>query len=225
MAQGAFCAAAWAQASAPLVLKSSPKLEEALPQGVRGAVPTFLWGDRTSGRTDLETVLEGDAVLRRGDTVIHADRLEYYQPDDLARARGNVRINRAGNVYEGPVLELKIDASEGFFIQPRYQLLRNGAHGEADRGDARAAAALARLASCEPHLFRQVGEGHVELEKEAIELGGDADRREWSMTMVMAACAFERVADNDLARRAALGPCRPDEGTLHRVGQSGAHLP
>ena len=32
--------------------------------------------------------------------------------------------------------------------------------------------------------------------REAIELGGDADRREWSMTMVMAARAFERVADN-----------------------------
>jgi LPS-assembly protein len=29
--------------------------------------------------------------------VIRADRLEYYQPDDLAKARGNVRINRAGN--------------------------------------------------------------------------------------------------------------------------------
>jgi phosphate transport system protein len=32
--------------------------------------------------------------------------------------------------------------------------------------------------------------------KEAIALGGDADRREWSMTMVMAARAFERIADN-----------------------------
>jgi phosphate transport system protein len=32
--------------------------------------------------------------------------------------------------------------------------------------------------------------------REAIELGGDADRREWAMTMVMAARAFERTADN-----------------------------
>lgn len=32
--------------------------------------------------------------------------------------------------------------------------------------------------------------------REAINLGGDADRREWSMTMVMAARAFERIADN-----------------------------
>lgn len=32
--------------------------------------------------------------------------------------------------------------------------------------------------------------------REAIALGGDADRREWTMTIVMAARAFERLADN-----------------------------
>ena len=120
-------------AQEPLKLKSSPQLEEQIPQSVRSALPTFLRGDRTSGRTDLETVLEGDAELRRGDTVIRADRLEHDQPEDLAKARGHVRINRAGNVYEGQLLELKLDAGEGFFIQPSYQLLQNGAHGEADR--------------------------------------------------------------------------------------------
>ena len=120
---------------APLKLKSSPQLEEVMPASARSAAPTFLYGDRTSGRTDLETVLEGDAVLRRGDTVIRADRLEHYQPEDLAKARGHVRINRAGNVFEGPHLELKIDAVEGFFLQPSYQLLQNSAHGEAERVD------------------------------------------------------------------------------------------
>ena len=120
---------------APLKLKSSPQLEEVMPASARSAAPTFLYGDRTSGRTDLETVLEGDAVLRRGDTVIRADRLEHYQPEDLAKARGHVRINRAGNVFEGPQLELKIDAVEGFFLQPSYQLLQNSAHGEAERVD------------------------------------------------------------------------------------------
>ncbi len=120
---------------APLKLKSSPQLEEVMPASARSAAPTFLYGDHTSGRTDLETVLEGDAVLRRGDTVIRADRLEHYQPEDLAKARGHVRINRAGNVFEGPQLELKIDAVEGFFLQPSYQLLQNSAHGEAERVD------------------------------------------------------------------------------------------
>ncbi len=98
-------------------------------------MPTHLSGEQIFGRPDLETVIEGDAQLRRGDTVIHADRLEYYQPDDLAKARGNVRINRAGNVFEGPLLELKVESFEGFFNQPHYRFLRTDAYGQADRVD------------------------------------------------------------------------------------------
>jgi LPS-assembly protein len=117
------------------VLKPSPQLEESIAPTTRKALPTFLRGDFTTGRTDLETVLEGNAVLRKGDTVIRADRLEYYQPDDLATARGNVRINRAGNVYEGPLMELRVESFEGFFNEPRYEFLRNGGHGTAKRVD------------------------------------------------------------------------------------------
>ena len=98
-------------------------------------MPTFVEGDRVSGRPDLETLLEGDAVLRRGGMVIKADQLEYDQTTDLAKARGHVLINRAGNVYEGPLLELKLDTFEGFFNTPRYYFLKNDAHGQADRVD------------------------------------------------------------------------------------------
>ena len=116
-------------------LQSSTSLQDPGSAAAAGPVPTFLSGERIFGRPDLETVLEGDATLRRRDIVIRADRLEYYQPDDLARARGHVYINRAGNIYEGPLLELRLDAFEGFFIEPRYQFLGNGAHGEAQRVD------------------------------------------------------------------------------------------
>ena len=119
----------------PLVLKPSPQLSETIPPAVRGQMPTHVSGDHIYGRPDLDTVIEGQAQLRRGDTVIRADRLEYYQPDDLAKARGNVRINRAGNVFEGPLLELKVESFEGFFNQPSYRLLRNNAYGTADRID------------------------------------------------------------------------------------------
>jgi len=124
-----------AQLSAPLELAPSPMLREDIPPEVRGKLPTFVFGDHITGRPDLDTTVEGRAELRRGDTVIKADRMEYWQPDDLAKARGNVRINRAGNVFEGPYLELKVDAFEGFFTQPDYRLLRNDAYGEASRVD------------------------------------------------------------------------------------------
>lgn len=135
---GLFQGAVWAQTAtedAPLQLKASPMLDEALSEEMRQQMPTFVSGDRISGQQDLETVVEGHAELRRADTVIRADRLEYNQPADLVRALGHVRINRAGNVFEGPELELKVEAFEGYFLQPTYQLLRNDAHGEAERMD------------------------------------------------------------------------------------------
>ncbi len=128
----------WAQVAAdeaPLVLGSSPLLKEQLDPASRKTLPTFVYGDRLLGRTDQETVVEGNAQLRRGDVVIKADRLEYDQPSDRAKAQGQVRINRAGNVYEGPLLELKLDAFVGFFSEPRYHFLKNDANGQADRVD------------------------------------------------------------------------------------------
>jgi LPS-assembly protein len=119
----------------PLALKPSPQLSERIPEAARQQMPIFLSGEHVFGRPDLETVLEGEAQLRRGDTLIRADRLEYYQPNDLARARGHVHLNRAGSVFEGPLLELKVDSFEGFFNEPHYQFPRNDAYGDASRVD------------------------------------------------------------------------------------------
>ena len=116
-------------------LRSSPLLQEVIPDAVRPELPVFVKGDRISGQTDLNAVIEGNAELRRGDTVIHADRLDYNVPEDLAKGRGNVRINRAGNVYEGSALELRVDAFEGFFSDARYRFLATQAHGDATRVD------------------------------------------------------------------------------------------
>lgn len=139
LAQGPVPAPAPAPVTTPpdsvIRLKPSPILREDIPATVRGQLPTFVEGDRVRGRTDFETVIEGDARLRRGDTAIRADKLEYSQPEDRARASGNVRIVKSGNIYEGPYLELKVDAFEGFFNQPRYRFLRNDAYGEAERID------------------------------------------------------------------------------------------
>lgn len=118
-----------------LGLKSSRTLRDAIPSSQRDSLPTFVSGERISSRTDLDTVVEGGATLRRGDLVIRADRLDYFQPDDMAKARGNVTINRAGDVYEGPLLDLKVESFEGFFLNPSYQFLKNQGHGEAQRVD------------------------------------------------------------------------------------------
>ena len=118
-----------------LALKPSFQLQENIPSATRASLPTFVSGDVLTTHPDLETVIEGQAMLRRGDTVIRADRLEYDQSDDQAKAQGAIRINRAGNLYEGSALELKLDSFQGFLTQPRYRFLKNDAHGEADRVD------------------------------------------------------------------------------------------
>lgn len=118
-----------------LRLRMSPRLEDRIGQAQRNAAPTFLSSQRLSTETDSEVSLDGQVVLRRSDLVIRADHLDYDQARDLARARGHVRINQAGNTFEGPALELKVDAFEGYFERPTYQLLANDAHGEAERID------------------------------------------------------------------------------------------
>ncbi len=136
LALAAGLAAAGSQVSAGDVssLKSSNRLDEQLPAG-EGKLPVFVTAERMSGRPDLESVLEGDVVLRKAGTVIHADRIEYSQPVDQVKAAGHVRINRKGDVFEGPFLELKVDAFEGFFDAPRYRFLKNEGHGQADRAE------------------------------------------------------------------------------------------
>jgi LPS-assembly protein len=125
-------------ASGPLPaprLSATPLLREVIPEPLRRQLPTHVEGESMTGRTELDTRIEGNAMLRRGDTVIRADRIDYRQPDDMARATGNVRINRAGDRYEGPLLELKVEAFQGFFNEPRFRLLRNEAQGQASRID------------------------------------------------------------------------------------------
>lgn len=139
------CATVWPMAAwsaepptvvdAPLTLRLSQRLTEQLPKDAAKAAPTFVFGDKISGQTGVNTVVEGQAELRRHDTVLRADRLEHIVASDTAIAEGQVRVNRMGNVFEGPALTLKLDTFAGTFQQPRFQFLRNGGQGDASRVD------------------------------------------------------------------------------------------
>ncbi|PUE27767.1 LPS biosynthesis protein [Limnohabitans sp. JirII-29] len=118
-----------------LTLRPSSTLQEVIPDDVRKQSPTFIQSDHLSGQTDVRTVLEGNVMIRRGNILLKADKVDYDPVEDLAQARGNVTINRSGNVYQGPALDIHLDAFEGFFTQPSYQLLKNNAYGKAERID------------------------------------------------------------------------------------------
>lgn len=133
-------------------LREAPALAP-LPRGETARqLPIIVRARELRGRPDLETIAEGDAEFRRGGLVLRADRLSYEHPDDLALARGNVRISRDGNVYTGPELQLHVQRFEGWFLEPTYFFGRTGAGGTARRIDfideQRAVATGATYSSC-----------------------------------------------------------------------------
>jgi LPS-assembly protein len=119
-------------ASAP-ALQISPRLTPRKADDV--PLPVTVLADEIRGRPDLETVAEGNVELRRGSVVLRADRVSYEHADDLAHARGRVRIEANGNLFTGPELQLHLQRFEGFFLQPEYFIARTGAGGSAQRID------------------------------------------------------------------------------------------
>lgn len=116
-----------------LQLKSSTRLEEVIAPALRDQLPSYIKAEQITGQADINSVLEGGAELRRADTVIRADRVEYTVADDTVNAQGNVHINRGGNVYQGTALKLQVDAFQGDFTDATYQFLETQGHGNADR--------------------------------------------------------------------------------------------
>ncbi len=135
MAAGPACGQAQAQAQEGLNLRMATTLSPP-PRGEAAAeAPIVLKAREMHGRPDLETVLEGDAEFRRAGIAIHADHLSYQQAEDLAIARGNVRIDQDGNRYSGPELQLHVQRFEGYFLNPTFFFSRVNAGGTASRVD------------------------------------------------------------------------------------------
>ncbi len=84
--------------------------------------PTFLTARRLYGVADREAVLEGDAEMRRGDTVLNADRLVYWQNDDEVEATGDVLYSQEGTLVSGPALTMKLGETTGVFDQAAYSI-------------------------------------------------------------------------------------------------------
>lgn len=106
------------------------------PGGEAGRrLPIVLRAQEVRSRPNLDAVAEGDAEFRRGGTVIQSDRLSYDQAEDLAIARGHVRIERQGAIYWGPELQLRVQRFEGFFLEPEFEFPELGSGGRADRVD------------------------------------------------------------------------------------------
>jgi LPS-assembly protein len=145
---------AWAQpmTGQGLQLRASPMLIEKPTAEAEQQAPAFVSGQRITGQTDVQLLIEGAAQLRRGPTAVRAERLALDELTQTVTADGPVRVSRSGHVFDGQALSLRIDTFEGFFLRPTYRFLTGG-QGQAERfdfqGDQRMSATAATYTTCE----------------------------------------------------------------------------
>jgi len=94
-----------------------------------GELPVFVQGRKISGETGRIMNVEGDAELRKQDTVVKADTITYVPVEDELQAVGQVRVLRAGDLFTGTELKLKLDAHTGHFLSAEYLLANARARG------------------------------------------------------------------------------------------------
>ena len=116
-------------------LRPSPKLEENLSPQESTRSTVYSTADSMVTRPDMDLVLQGKAEIRKPGMSIKADRIDYDQTQDIVNATGQVRINRIGNIFEGPRLKLQVDSFTGSFEQPRFELIQSQGYGTAERID------------------------------------------------------------------------------------------
>ena len=97
--------------------------------------PTFTSSKKLDGVMDRQMRLEGDAVIRRGRTVIRGDVIVYDPDTDVADIEGNATLLKDSTYFKGTEAKLKLDAQEGWMEKPDYELRDIGGYGNASRVD------------------------------------------------------------------------------------------
>ncbi|MEY4728980.1 MAG: hypothetical protein RL020_138 [Pseudomonadota bacterium] len=96
---------------------ADPRL--AAPCILRGSVS--LKADQIEGSRQLIQA-EGDVLLEKDAIKMQADRLTYTPDDENARAEGNVRLKKNGDLLTGKALELNMNSETGFLTAPEFFL-------------------------------------------------------------------------------------------------------
>lgn len=97
--------------------------------------PTFTSSKKLDGVVDRQMRLEGDAVIRRGRTVIKGDVIVYDPDTDVADIDGNATLLKDSTYFKGTEAKLQLDAQEGWMEKPDYELRDIGGFGNASRVD------------------------------------------------------------------------------------------
>ena len=119
-------AAVQAQGQGLQLRRSSDKASGASPD----SLPVTVEADRLEGVAGKETTAQGNATLRRGNLSIRADSLKYDEQNEDVDARGNVRLERDGDVLTGPALRYRMTDATGVFEKPDFTLAPRAKSGQ-----------------------------------------------------------------------------------------------
>jgi len=136
-----------------LQLKMEQLMSETRPVS-RDATPTFVRAQRIEGTIDEKIILEGNAEVRRGGTVLRGDRITYTQATDQVDVEGNARVFREGGTFSAPQMSFKIDAQTGTMADATFTYPARNGRGEASLveflSEQRARLENARFTTCAP---------------------------------------------------------------------------
>jgi len=136
-----------------LQLKLDRLLSESRPIS-RETTTTFARADRIEGSIDEKVILEGNAEVRRGGTVLRGDRITYTQATDQVDVEGHARMFARGGTFSGPELSFRIDAQTGSMHDATFTYPARNGRGEATLveflSEQRARMENARFTTCAP---------------------------------------------------------------------------
>jgi LPS-assembly protein len=96
---------------------------------------TFIQAEQISGRPDRFVNFDEKVEVVKGNTTIIANHATYRNLEDEVDARGDVRVIRNGDCYNGDSMKMRLDTNAGSVLNPTYKLLRNNGQGGGDRID------------------------------------------------------------------------------------------
>lgn len=94
---------------------------------------SFMIADKMETDTDGKVILTGSAEIRRLDSVVKGDYIDYQQSDGQVRVRGNGLIMRDGNIVKGPSFDYNMNSETGEVEYPDFWFGAGGGSGLASK--------------------------------------------------------------------------------------------
>ncbi|MDX8380309.1 MAG: LPS-assembly protein LptD [Gallionella sp.] len=118
-----------------LYLFAYPALAETARARAKSAASdetVFMEADKLRGDKNNKMEAVGNAILRKSDQTVHADRLLYDQRTGDAQGLGSVVLDQAGSTLSGPYLKLNLNTHAGYMKQPQFYLKEADSHGSGE---------------------------------------------------------------------------------------------